>query len=141
MMELLVVLLIGSLAVGLLGPRIGAGYSRMQDRTFLGDFVREIKHGRLRAMETGSIVEFRLRGAERVFGNTLPLTRKIPENVDIFVDDIREDEETGDSIIICWPDGGVDEVELDIIFDDDRKYVLSTDPVLGFVSVARDTES
>jgi general secretion pathway protein H len=141
MMELLIVLLIGSLAVGLLGPRVGAGYTRMQDRTFLGNFVREIKHGRLRAMETGKIVEFRLRGAERLFGNALPLGNTIPDNVDIFVDEIREDEGTGDSIITCWPDGGVDEVELDIIFDNDRKYILQTDPILGFVSVSQDRES
>lgn len=132
MMELMVVLIILSLALAVMVPRIGAGWRRMEDRDFLQTFVQTLRQGRLVAMNTGQVVLFRVRGGERAFGIE-EYMQPIPENVDIFSDDLETDPETKDKVLIFFPDGSMTGGIMEIVFDQRRSFQISMHPLSGNV--------
>jgi len=137
LIELVVVLIILSLTVGLVLPRVAASWRKMEDREFLQEFVQTIKRARLRAMNSGGIVAFRIRGSERVYDLALPPRKPIPSNVDIDANFLETDPETKDSLILFFPDGSMSGSDLEITFDRDRTFHIAINPLFGTVHVNR----
>jgi prepilin-type N-terminal cleavage/methylation domain-containing protein len=142
LMELLIVLILLSLTLGTVIPRIGAGWGRLEERQFLQEYVRTLRSARLRAMNSGKIVSFRIRSAERVYGLDDPPDRPIPENADIYADDLEQDPETNDYLILFHTDGSHSaKGEMEIVFDKERSYLISIHPLFGNVQWARKDSS
>jgi general secretion pathway protein H len=135
LIELIVVLVILGLTIGMVLPRVGASWKRMEDREFLQEFVQTLKRARLRAMNSGSIVAFRIRGSERTYDLTLPPRKPIPPNVDIDADFLETDPETKDNLILFFPDGSMSGSDLEIVFDQARTFHLAINPLFGTVHV------
>jgi general secretion pathway protein H len=135
LIELIVVLVILGLTIGLVLPRVGASWKKMEDREFLQEFVQTLKRARLRAMNSGGIVAFRIRGSERVYDLALPPRKPIPDNVDIDANFLETDPETKDSLILFFPDGSMSGSDLEITFDQDRTFHLAINPLFGTVHV------
>ncbi len=135
LIELVVVLVILGLTIGLVLPRVGASWKKMEDREFLQEFVQTLKRARLRAMNSGGIVAFRIRGSERVYDLALPPRKPIPDNVDIDANFLETDPETKDSLILFFPDGSMSGSDLEITFDQDRTFHLAINPLFGTVHV------
>lgn len=133
LLELTVVLIILALTAGVVIPRIGAGWKRMEDREFLQDFVQTIRRARLQALNSGQIVAFRIRGSERLYGLKLPPEKSIPANVDIYADDLEVDPQTQDRMVVFYPDGSLLGNNMEIVFDQSRSFRISINPLLGTV--------
>ncbi len=132
-MELIVVMIILALSAGILLPRIGTGVGRLEDRDFVLDFVQTLKRARLRAANSGQVVAFRIRSPERLYGLEDPPSRAIPENVDIYADNLEKDPDTQDLLIIFFPDGSLVGNDLELVFDQRRAYRIAIHPILGTV--------
>ncbi len=137
LMELMLVLIILTLTIGLIIPRIGAGWKRMEDRDLLQEITQTLKRGRLRAMNSGEIIVFRIRGSEKLFGLELPPAHPIPENVDVFADHLEQDPETGDHVILFYPDGSISGSDLEVVFDQQRSFRIAIHPLFGTVKLSR----
>ena len=135
LIELVVVMVILGLTVGLVLPRVGASWRKMEDREFLQEFVQTLKRARMRAMNSGAIVAFRIRGSERLYDLALPPRKPIPDNVDIDADFLEMDPETKDSLILFFPDGSMSGSDLELTFDQDRTFHLAINPLFGTVRV------
>lgn len=133
LLELIIVLIILGLTAGVVIPRIGASSRRMGDREFLQTFVQTIRRGRLQAMNSGKIVDFRIRSADRLYGLQLPPEKPIPSNVDIYADNLEVDPKTQDHLIVFYPDGSLIGSDLEIVFDKTRSFRISINPLLGTV--------
>ena len=134
LMELLVVLILASLTAGLVIPRVGAGWSRLEERDFLQDYVNTIKRARLRAMSSGKTTAFRINGSQRTYGMESPPEKPIPETVDIYADDLDTDPETGDFLVRFHPDGSHSASgEMEVVFNKERFYAVSIHPLFGNV--------
>jgi hypothetical protein len=111
----------------------------MEDREFLQEFSQTLKRARLRSMNSGQVVIFRINGPERVFDFEYPPQTPIPPNVDIFADRLEQDPETQDHIILFYPDGSISSgSNMDIVFDHTRTFRVSMHPILGTVEVSRE---
>ncbi len=135
LIELIVVMVILSLSIGMILPRVAASWRRMEDREFLQEFVQTLKRARLRAMNSGGIVAFRIRGSERVYDLELPPQKPIPSNVDIDAVSLEIDPETRDSLILFFPDGSMSGSDLKITFHQERAFHISINPLIGTVHV------
>jgi prepilin-type N-terminal cleavage/methylation domain-containing protein len=135
LIELIVVLVILALTSGIVLPRVGASWKRLEDREFLQEFVQTLKRARLRAMNSGGIVAFRIRGSERTYDLVLPPGKPIPPNVDIDADSLETDPETRDSLILFFPDGSMSGSDLEITFDQSRTFHIAINPLFGTVHV------
>lgn len=131
--EVMIVLLILSVTAGLVIPRIGAGWKRMEDREFLQDFTQTPKWGRLRAMNSGQVVVFRINGPDRVYDIDDPPRRPIPPNVDIYADQLEQDPVTLDHIILFYPDGSLSGSDMEISFDKERAFHIAIHPIIGSI--------
>lgn len=140
LIELIVVLIILGLTVGIILPRVGASWRRMEDREFLQEFVQTIKRARLRAMNSGTIVAFRIRGSERLYDLALPPQKPIPDNVDVDAVDLEIDPETNDSLVLFFPDGSMSGSDLKLTFDQERSFLISINPLFGTVHVRKADE-
>jgi len=136
LIELMVVLVILTISLGLIIPRVGAGWRRLEDRDFLQEFVNTLRSGRLFAMNSGEVVIFRIRSSERVYGLGEP-DKPIPTTVDIFADRLEVDPETKDSLIIFFPDGSLSGSNLEVVFDQVRTYRVSINPIFGAIQCSR----
>jgi len=135
LIELIVVLVILGLTIGMVLPRVAASWKRMEDREFLQEFVQTLKRARLRAMNAGEIVAFRIRGSERTYGLTLPPATPIPANVDIDAVDLEIDPETKDALILFFPDGSMSGSDLGITFNQARSFHVAINPLFGTIHV------
>lgn len=133
LLELIVVLIILTLAAGTVIPRIGAGSKRMADREFLQEYVQTLKRARIRAMNSGEITAFRIRSSERLYDIKLPPEKAIPDNVDIYADNLDRDPETQDRLVLFYPDGSFSGNDMEIVFDDQRSFRISIHPLLGTI--------
>lgn len=134
LVELLVVFILISLTVGIVLPRVGAGWKRLEDREFLQLYVQTLRRARLQAMNTGKVVSFRIRSGERLFGLKNPPDKVIPENVDIYADKLEQDDETGDFLIFFYPDGSHSAIgDMEIVFDKKSSFRISVHPLFGTV--------
>jgi len=137
LIELIVVLFILTLTIGMILPRIGAGWKRMEDREFLQEFVQTLRRARLQAMNGGEVIAFRIRGSERLYDLKFPPEKTIPENVDIYADNLEEDPETLDRLILFYPDGSLVGSDLEIVFDKSRTFRVSINPLFGIVRLSK----
>jgi general secretion pathway protein H len=137
LIELIVVLIILGLTIGIVIPRVAASWKHMEDREFLQEFVQTLKRARLRAMNSGTLVAFRIRGSERLYDLTLPPMKPIPSNVDINAESLETDPETKDSLILFFPDGSMSGSDLQITFDQARSFYISINPLFGTVRVSQ----
>lgn len=135
--ELLVVLFIISVLTALLVPRVGTGFRTIQEREFVQDFVETLRRARLIAMNSGEPVPFRINGNERLFGIEYPLARPIPENVDIYADRLERDPDTGDFVILFFPDGSLSGGDVELNFDHKKGYLVRIHPLFGTVEVEK----
>ncbi len=135
MVELVVVLVIISMVAAVVVPRIGAGWRRMEDREFLQEFVHTLKRGRLIAMNSGEMVAFRIRPSERLFGIENPLSRPIPDHVDIYADHLERDPQTQDHLVVFYPDGSLSGGDIEVVFDRERAFLISIHPLVGSIRV------
>jgi general secretion pathway protein H len=137
LLELMVVLIVLSLLAGLLMPRIGAGWRRMEDREFLQEFIHTLRRARLLAMNSGQVVAFRINGEERRYDMQAPPEKPIPPNVDIYADGLEEDPETADRLMFFFPDGSFAGNDVEIAFDQERYFLITLHPLLGSVRWSR----
>lgn len=137
LIELVVVMVILGLTMGIVLPRVGATWKRAEDREFLQQLVQTLKRARLQSMNAGTIVAFRIRGAERTYGLTLPPRSPIPDNVDIDAVNLDIDPETNDALILFFPDGSMSGSDIKITFDQNRSFDIAINPLFGTVRVYR----
>ncbi len=137
LIEMIVVVLIISVSVALVMPRVGTGWKRLEDGEFLQEFVDTIRRSRMIAVNSGQPVAFRINSADRVYDLTKPASRPIPENVEIFSERLEKDPETGDFLVTFYPDGSMVGNSFDLTFDHKRTYRVSINPLFGTVGVAR----
>jgi general secretion pathway protein H len=133
LLELILVLIILALAVGLILPRVGGGWKRMEDREFLLEFVQTLRRARLVAMNSGEVTAFRIRSVEKLYDIELPPRKPIPENVDVYADNLERDPETNDYLILFYPDGSLVGNDVEVVFDKERAFRISIHPLFGTV--------
>jgi prepilin-type N-terminal cleavage/methylation domain-containing protein len=137
LLEVIIVLTILTFAISMVVPRIGAGWKRMEEREFVQDLLHTLKRGRIRALSSGEITLFRIRGAERAYGLDLPPSQFIPEDVDIYADNLEKDIRTGDRIITFYPDGSIAGSDIKIVFSRQRAYLIVINPIAGTIRLTR----
>lgn len=137
LLEMIVVLVIISLSIAVVAPRVGSNWKRIEDRDFLQRFTEAITRCRLSAMNSGRPVAFRLNGTTRVYGFENLSGQPIPMNVEIFSENLQQDPVTGDFLIIFYPDGSFVGNDLEVVFDHKRTYHVSINPLFGTVSLKR----
>lgn len=133
LLELILVLIIMGLAAGLIIPRVGGGWKRMEDREFLLEFVQTLRRARLVAMNSGEVTAFRIRSGERLYDLELPLRKPIPENVDVYADNLERDPETNDYLVLFYPDGSLVGNDMELVFDKVRAFRIAIHPLFGTV--------
>ncbi len=136
-LELMVVLIIIGLTVGTILPRVGAGWRRMEDREFLQEFTDTLRSARLRAMNSGRVTAFRIRGSEHLYDLEAPPRKVIPPNVDIYADHLERDPDTGDHLLVYYPDGSMSGNDIEVDFDQQRRFGIYIHPLFGTVVVSR----
>jgi len=137
LMELMVVLIIITITIGVLLPRIGAGWRNMEDREFLQEFTQTLRRARLLAMNTGEVTAFRIRGSARLYDLKSPPEKPIPKNVDIYADDLEQDPKTADRLLIFFPDGSLSGNDVEVVFDKTRTFRVSIHPLFGTIRLAK----
>lgn len=140
LLELIAVMLILGVAAMLIAPRVGAGWKRMNDREFLNSFAATMKKARVQALSDMSSRDFRIDGPARRYGIGGELEEDVPANVDIYSEGLLLEGESGRYVVRFFSDGSTSGGEIDVIFDKDRKYLVSLDRVLGSVRVRRSDE-
>ncbi len=137
LLEMIVVLAIISLTVAVIVPKVGSNWKQVEDSDFLQEFTETIKRSRLWAMNGGHQVAFRLNGSARVYGFDNPPGKPIPLNVEVFSEHLQKDPETGDFIILFYPDGSLVGNDFEVLFDHERKYHIFIHPLFGTVALTR----
>ncbi len=137
LIEMIAVLLILSVTIALVAPRVGSSWKTIEDSDFLQLFTETIQRARLRAMNSGESVVFRLNGKARVFGLASPPEESIPLNVEIFSEHLQQDPETGDFLIIFYPDGSLEGNDIEVTFDHKRNFRIAIHPIFGTVKLVR----
>lgn len=130
-----------AITAGVVIPRISASSKRMADSQFLQDFIQTIRRARLQAMNSGKIVDFRIRSTSRRYGLQLPPDKPIPTNVDIYADNLEVDPQTQDHMIVFYPDGSLIGDSMEIVFDKTRTFRISINPLLGTVTWSKGKSS
>ncbi len=131
LLELIIVMIIVALLIGTVIPRVGASWKRLAERDFMQAFSHAVSSARLQAMKSGAATCFRIRGATRTYGSEVPPRNPIPVNADLFVSKTETDPDTGDDIIIFFPDGTPSGGYVEVIFDKVRIYSLSLNALTG----------
>lgn len=137
LIEMIVVMVIISLVIAVVVPRLGSNWKHIEDSDFLQQFTQTIERSRLIAMNSGRPTAFRLNGVTRVFGFEDPPRHPIPLNVEIFSEDLQKDPETGDFTIVFYPDGSLEGNDFEVTFDHRRTYHIYINPLFGTVSFKR----
>ncbi len=137
LIEMVVVLVIISIALAVIVPRVGSNWKQIEDSDFLQEFSETIKRARLQALNSGHPVTFRLNGGARVYDFQNPPQKPIPLNAEVFSEHLQKDPESGDFLIIFYPDGSLVGNGFDVTFDHLRTYRISIHPLFGTVSMAR----
>jgi len=137
LLEMIVVLAIIAVTIAIVAPRVGSNWKQVEDGDFLQHFTDSIKRSRLFAMNSGRPVSFRLNGDARVYGFENPPERPIPLNAEVFSEHLQKDPESGDFLIIFYPDGSLVGNDLEVTFDHERTYHVFIQPLFGLVSLER----
>lgn len=129
--ELLVVLLLVSLALALLAPKVVVGSRQMQERGFVVTVQTVLERARVRSMTSGQATTVWIDGKNRriMAGSSVV---DIPKNVDIYGQGLSEGQE-GYSLNF-FPDGSSSAAGLEIVFDGTRKVFIRLNPINGSIS-------
>lgn len=133
LVEIILVILLLSLALGMVAPRISGGSLRMKERGFVVALVEAISKAREKVILSGKPDVFFIDPRERTFGIGQKIHGDIPKNVDLYAEGMEAPED-GRYVIKFFPDGTCQAVRLDVTFDKTRQYIISIDPVLGSIS-------
>lgn len=136
-MELMIVMIIITLTIGVLLPRIGAGWKNREDREFLQEFTQTLRRARLLAMNTGEVTTFRIRGTTRLYDLKTPPEKPIPKNVDIYADGLQQDPQTADRLLLFFPDGSLSGSDVEVVFDKMRTFRVSIHPLFGTIRLSK----
>jgi prepilin-type N-terminal cleavage/methylation domain-containing protein len=137
LLEMIVVLVIISVTMAVVVPRVGSNWKQIEDSDFLQEFTETIQRTRLFAMNCGHPISFRLNGSARVYGFENPPRQPIPINANIRSENLQQDPETGDFIVVFYPDGSLVGNDFEVIFDQERTYHIYINPLFGTVSLER----
>ncbi len=137
LIEMVVVLVIISVTIAVTFPRVGSSWKRIEDSDFLQEFTETIKRARLSSMNSGVAIAFRINGTERAYGFANLPRNSIPLNVEVFSDNLEKDPETGDFLLIFFPDGSIVGDDIDVVFDHQRTFRVSIHPLFGTVALSR----
>jgi general secretion pathway protein H len=135
--EMIVVLVIISVTLAVVVPKVGSNWKQIEDSDFLQQFTESVERSRLFAMNCGRPIAFRLNGVTRVYGSENPPRQPIPLNAEIFSDNLQKEPETGDFLIVFHPDGSLVGNDFEVIFDHERTYHIFIHPLFGTVSLKR----
>ena len=131
LLEVMIVLIIISLAASFIIPKIGAGEKRFRERRFLYEFLTNLKRGHLRAIYERRAVVFRISEYMRAYRLGTGPWIHIPKNVAIFSQGLEKDPYTGDYLIMFYPDGSQSGAEIQVIFNNQKNYYITLHPLLG----------
>ncbi len=134
LLELIVVLLLVSLALGIVAPRISVGTRKLSDYEFVMDVVKLLNRARLKAISRGSESIFFIDGANRKLGVDNIIDKKIPKNVDIYSKGL-EQLPNGSFGVRFFPDGSATSTHLEITFDEKRQYFIIVNPLSGQIVI------
>ncbi len=137
LIEMIVVLVVISVTMAVVVPRVGSNWKQIEDSDFLEQFTGSIARSRLCAMNCGRPISFRLNGVTRVYGFENPPRQSIPLNAEIFSENLQKEPETGDFLIIFHPDGSLVGNDFEVVFDQERTYHIYIHPLFGTVSLER----
>jgi prepilin-type N-terminal cleavage/methylation domain-containing protein len=135
--EMIVVLVVISVTIAVVVPRVGSNWKQIEDSDFLQQFTGSIERSRLFAMNCGRPIAFRLNGVTRVYGFENPPRRSIPLNAEIFSENLQKEPGTGDFLIIFYPDGSLVGNDFEVVFDHERTYHVYIHPMFGTLSLER----
>ncbi|MEJ5301347.1 MAG: type II secretion system protein [Thermodesulforhabdaceae bacterium] len=128
--ELIVVLLIISLAIAIVAPKIVVGSRQMQEREFVITVQSLLERARTRAMVSGYPTVIWLDGENRQL-ILKPELVEIPRNVDIYGQGLTE---TGDGYYLTFfPDGTSSAHKLEVVFDGSRRIFIELNPISGSI--------
>jgi prepilin-type N-terminal cleavage/methylation domain-containing protein len=133
LLELLVVMVIGSLTVGLVFTGIESGSKRSQETEFVQAFASGLKRTRLAAGRSGRPEVFLIRPEKKLCGPAPKPGTRIPANVEIFAESVALDPDTGEVAVVFNPDGSANEREFQIRFDKSRDFRIHVHPLFGTV--------
>ena len=133
LLELLVVMVIGSLTVGLVSAGIQNGSRRSQENEFVQSFASGLKQARLLAGKTGRPEVFLIRPDKKLCGLAPRPSTRIPRNAEVFAENLTLDPDTGEVAVIFNPDGSANEREFQIRFDKSRDFRIHVHPLFGTV--------
>ena len=137
LIEMIVVLVVISITLAVVVPRVGSNWKQIEDSDFLQQFTESVERSRLFAMNCGRPIGFRLNGATRVYGSDNPPRQPIPLNAEIFSENLQKEPETGDFLIVFHPDGSLVGNDFEVVFDHERTYHIFINPLFGNLSLKR----
>ncbi|MGC8719964.1 MAG: prepilin-type N-terminal cleavage/methylation domain-containing protein [Thermodesulforhabdaceae bacterium] len=128
--ELLVVLLIVSLAIAMLAPKVVVGSRQMQERGFVVAVQTVLERARFRSMSSGQAITVWIDSkSRRIISGSSVLD--IPKNVDIYGQGLTEGDEG--YFFNLFPDGSSSASRLEIVFDESRKFYINFNPITGSI--------
>ncbi len=127
--ELTIVILILSLAVSIVVPRVGVSTRQMEEKNLVLKVQEILQKGRLRAMNGGKVSIITLDGEKKTIELDGEVFTKIPEDVDIYGDGFIKEGST--YIARCFPDGTISAKRLEIVFQGRKKIFIEINPITG----------
>lgn len=137
LLEILLVLIIVTMLMGVVVPKVGQGWSKLENKVFMNTFVRELNAARFQAMRQGKPMHFVIRTDQRTFGPAPGTGNEIPDDVDIFAEGLQEIEEGQGFFVTYYPDGSLSKTRIDVIFNEKRLFEIHIDSITGAVHVAK----
>lgn len=136
--ELVVVLLIVSLALAIVAPKVVVGSRQMKERGFVVALQSIMERSRLKAMALQQPMVIWIYGKERqiAFGSDRV---DIPENVDVYGQGLTESPKG--YYLKFFPDGSSSAEKLEIVFNGKRKVFILFNPVTGSIHWYEETSS
>lgn len=130
LVELTVVLLIVSLALALIVPRVVVGSRQMQERGFVISFQSLLEKARAKAMVSGRPTSVWIDSERRkiTFGS---YELSVPEEVDIYGENLSKSERG--YYLKFFPDGSSSGRKLQIIFGESRNVFIVFNPLTGSI--------
>ncbi len=130
LLELIVVLLLLSLALGMVAPRVSVGVKKLTERDFVINTIKLLNRARFRALSSGGESIFFIDGANRIMGIDSAEKEKIPENIDIYSKGLQQIANNVYAIRF-FPDGSATATHLEITFNKGQQYFISINPFSG----------
>jgi general secretion pathway protein H len=139
LIELMVVLIIISIASAMVFVSVSSGVFASGDRKFAREFASTLSRAKIASLGRGRIVWFLIDGENRKFGIEGDKWHEIPETVQVYADGLVE---KGENIyaVVFYPDGSSSGGDIDIEYDESgRKARIHIGKLVGIITM-EDTE-